>query len=482
MFDFRPILFVVGLLLCGLAVAMILPAIVDAAVGHPDWQVFFSAAAVTLFVGVSLVLVTRGANRTIGVRQAFMLTTVAWITVAAFAALPFAFAALDLSYADAFYEAMSGITTTGGTVIVGLDAAPPGILLWRALLQWLGGIGIIVLAVAVLPVLRVGGMQMFRTEGRDTTEKVLPRAALIAASVWAIYVALTFACTVAYWAGGMGGFDAVTHAMTTVATGGFSTSDASLGKFSTPFIDGTAIVFMISGSLPFPLYIQALRGRPTALWRDRQVQTFAAALALLIVVTGLLLWQHSDYSLPAALRHAALNITSIVTTTGYTTHPYDTWGAFAATIFFVAIFIGGCTGSTTGGLKIFRFQVLYAAATTQLWRMLHPHGVFLPYFNRRPVGDDVITSVMSFFFLYILAFAALAAGLATLGLDFVTAVSSAASAIANVGPGIGPVVGPAGTFAPLPDAAKWLLSAGMLLGRLELFTVMILLAPSFWRH
>lgn len=481
MFDFRPILFVTGLLLCTLAVAMVLPAMVDAASGHPDWQVFLAAAAATLFVGVSLVLVTRGANLAIGVRQAFVLTTVAWVAMALFAALPFAFAGLDLSYADAFYEAMSGITTTGGTVIIGLDDAPPGILLWRALLQWLGGVGIVVMAVAVLPMLQVGGMQMFRTEGRDTMEKVLPRAAQMAVGIGSIYVALTFACTIAYWGGGMVGFDAITHAMTTVATGGFSTSDASLGKFSTPFIDATATVFMISGSLPFLLYVQAVRGRPAALWRDRQVQTFAGLLAILIATTGVLLWLYSDHSLPGAMRLAAVNMTSVVTTTGFMTHPYDTWGAYAATMFFIAIFIGGCTGSTTGGLKIFRVQVLYAASLAQLRRMLHPHGVFLPTFNRRPIGEDVVASVMGFFFLYIMAFVVLAILLAALGLDFVTAVSSAASAVANVGPGLGPIVGPAGTFAPLPDAAKWLLSAGMLLGRLELFTVLVLFAPAFWR-
>ncbi|MGE0255947.1 MAG: TrkH family potassium uptake protein [Alphaproteobacteria bacterium] len=482
MFDFRPILFVVGLLLSTLAVAMVLPAIVDAAAGHADWQVFLAAAGATLFVGVALVLTTRGANLAIDVRQAFVLTTAAWVSTCAFGALPFAFAGLDLTYAEAFFEATSGVTTTGSTVIVGLDRAPPGILLWRALLQWLGGIGLIVMAVALLPMLHVGGMQLFRTEGRDTAEKILPRAAQIAVGTGLVYLSLTFACTFCYWLGGMNGFDAITHAMTTVSTGGYSTSDSSLGKFSTPFIDFVAVVFMIAGALPFVLWLQAARGRPTALWRDRQVQTFAGVLAAFVVVITVLLWFNSDRTLLNALRVSTVNLVSIVTTTGYATEDYSLWGAFAVTIFFVATFLGGCSGATTGGLKIFRIQVLYAASSAQLKRLLRPHGVFIPTFNRRPIGDDVATSVLSFFFLYMLSFAAIAIALAALDIDMVTAVTASATAIGNVGPGLGAIVGPAGTFAPLPDAAKWILSAGMLLGRLELFTVLVLLAPSFWRR
>ena len=482
MFDFRPILFVVGLLMCTLAVAMVLPAVVDAAAGHADWQVFLAAAASTLFVGVSLVLVTRGSNLAIDIRQAFVLTASAWVSTCIFGALPFAFSDLGMSYADAFFEATSGVTTTGSTVIVGLDRAPPGILLWRALLQWLGGIGLIVMAVALLPMLQVGGMQMFRTEGRDTAEKVLPRAAQIAVGTGVVYLVLTVACTVAYWAGGMAGFDAVTHAMSTVATGGFSTSDASLGKFSTPFIDSVAVVFMIAGALPFVLWLQVARGRPAALWRDRQVQAFAGILAAFVAALAILLWFHSDRTMLNALRVSAVNLVSIVTTTGYATEDYSLWGPFAVTIFFVATFLGGCSGATTGGLKIFRIQVLYAASSAQLKRLLRPHGVFIPTFNRRPIADDVATSVLSFFFLYMLTFAAMAIALAALDLDMITAVSASAATLANVGPGLGTIVGPAGTFAPLPDTAKWILSAGMLVGRLELFTVMVLLAPSFWRN
>ena len=481
MLDYRPILFIVGILLAMLAVAMVLPAIVDAATGNPDWQVFLAAAGLTLFIGVALILITRGADMSIGVRQAFLLTTLSWLALTTFAALPFAFAGLDLSYADAFFESMSGITTTGSTVLVNLDAAPPGILLWRALLQWLGGIGIVVMAVAVLPMLQVGGMQLFRTESSDAPEKVLPRAAQIAAAIGSIYLLFTAICAIAYWLAGMTGFEAIAHAMTTIATGGFSTSDASFGHFTNPAVHWIAVVFMIVGSLPFVLYLQAVRGRPQAFWRDSQVRWFLAVLVVVIAVVAALLWSSNPGPLGTTLRLAAFNATSIITGTGYATTAYDGWGPFAVTIFFLVMFIGGCAGSTTCGIKIFRFQVLYATGAAQLKRLLSPHGVFIPYYNRRPITEDVALSVMSFFFFYVLVFVAIAAVLGGLGLDFLTAISGSATAISNVGPGLGPIIGPAGNFASLPDAAKWVLSAGMLLGRLELFTILVMFAPAFWR-
>ncbi|MFB3102945.1 MAG: TrkH family potassium uptake protein, partial [Alphaproteobacteria bacterium] len=415
------------------------------------------------------------------VRQAFVMTTLSWIAITVFAALPFAFSELDLSVTDAFFEAMSGITTTGATVIVNLDNAPPGILLWRALLQWLGGIGIIVTAVAMLPMLKVGGMQLFRMESSDTTEKVLPRAAQISTAIGAIYFILTSICAVAYWAAGMPGFDAIAHAMTTIATGGFSTSDDSLAAFATPGIEWIAVVFMILGSLPFVLYLQVVRGRPMSLFRDSQVRWFLALALALIIIVILILSISQGVSSSQSLRLAAFNTISILTGTGYSTAAFDNWGPLALTIFFLIMFIGGCAGSTTCGIKIFRFQILYETATTQIRRLVQPHGVFIPYYNRSPITDEVAMSVMSFFFFYVLVYVVLALGLSLLGLDFLTALSGAATAISNVGPGLGPVIGPNGTFTSLPDSAKWLLSAGMLLGRLELFTILVLFAPAFWK-
>ncbi|MGZ8410679.1 MAG: TrkH family potassium uptake protein [Hyphomicrobium sp.] len=479
--DFRPIFLIVGILLTTLAVGMGLPAMLDAYYRHPDWEVFAVSGGVTAFVGIAMILTCRIEHIRISVRQAFVMTTLSWLAIAIFGALPFAFSELSLSYTDAFFETMSGVTTTGATVITGLDHAPPGILLWRALLQWLGGLGIIVMTIAVLPMLRVGGMQMFRVETFETGEKVMPRAAQISAALTIIYIVLTGTWALALSVAGMNGLDAVVHAMTTLATGGFSTHDASIGHFDSALIEGIVTVGMILGSLPFVLYLRVVQGQGGDLVRDSQVHWFLAILALAIALTTWMLWSRSGLTPAAAFHVAVFNVTSIITGTGYVTTGDWAWGSFVESIFFYTMFIGGCTGSTTCGIKIFRFQVLYAATVTQFHHLLRPHGVFIPYYNNRPIPDDVITSVLSFFFLYGVCFAALAIGLGMLGLDFITAVSGAATAISNVGPGLGPVIGPESTFQTLPDAAKWLLSAGMLLGRLELFTVLMLFTPFLWR-
>jgi trk system potassium uptake protein TrkH len=480
MIEFRPIAFVLGIMLAILAVAMTIPAFVDALVGHPDWQVFAAAAGVTLFIGVSLCLTTRSGWRGFSPRQAFIMTNLVWLVVALFGALPFAFSELDLSFTDAFFESMSGVTTTGATVIVGLDYAPPGILLWRAILQWLGGIGIIVMAVAVLPILQVGGMQLFRVEAFDT-DRVLPRAAQIAGGICLIYIALTGIAAITLWLLGMSGFEAVAHAMTSIATGGFSTSDQSLAHFDAPSIHWAVSVFMVMGSLPFVVYLRMLRGNPSAILEDSQIRWLFIILGVSILLTALWLHFNGVMALDPALRYATFNVISIMTGTGYTSADFGQWGGFVMALMFLLMFTGGCAGSTTCGIKIFRFQVLYATASAQLKRLMQPHGVFFPYYNKKPISEAIAASVMGFFFLFAACFVVLAVGLGLFGLDFVTAISGAASAIANVGPGLGDVIGPSGTFAPLPDGAKWLLSAGMLLGRLEIFTVLVLLAPAFWR-
>ena len=480
MLDFRPILFITGVLMLPLAVAMCLPAIADASADNPDWQVFLTASGFTLFVGGTLALTSRGNVRAITPRQGFVLTTFLWIVIPGFAALPFAFSDLDLSYTDAFFESMSGLTTTGSTVIRSLDVAPPGILIWRALLQWLGGIGVIAMAIAILPLLRIGGMQLFRMESSDRSEKVLPRTTQLVAYIGFIYLGTSVVCALAYWAAGMSGFDAIAHAMTTIATGGFSTYDASLAHFNSPAIEYIGVVFMLIGSMPFVLYLRALRGNAKPLFRDDQVRLF-----LLIVIIAILSIAYYRYAsgveIGAALRESAFNVVSIITGTGYATADYSAWGPFALIGFFFLMFVGGCAGSTTCGIKVFRFQVLFATAVMQIRRLLEPHGVYLAYYNREPIPEEVSASVMAFFFLYALSYVAIAVGLGLSGVDFLTAASGAATAISNVGPGLGPTIGPAGTFATLPEQAKWLLSAGMLLGRLELFTVIVLLIPSFWR-
>jgi trk system potassium uptake protein TrkH len=479
--DFRPIFLVIGILLLVLAVGMCVPALVDALSGHRDWQVFATAAAVTAFVGAAMMLTCQTKRLKMSVRQAFVLTTLSWLLVTVFASLPFVFSELQLSLADAFFEAMSGVTTTGSTVIVGLDTAPPGILLWRGLLQWLGGLGIIVMATAVMPILGVGGMQMFRVEAFDTGEKLLPRAAQIAAGLCFIYAVLTALWALLLWLAGMTVLDAAVHAMTTLATGGYSSRDASIGYFDSALIDVIVIVGMLAGSLPFVLYLRTLQGHYDSLVRDTQVRWFFSIAGGAVLVMALFLWLNDEYRPLDALRYAGFNVVSVMTGTGYSTADFWTWGHFAGPILFYVMFIGGCAGSTTCGIKIFRFQVLWAAAQTQFHHLIRPHGVFIPYYNRRPIPDEVITSVLSFFFVFGVCFALLAVGLSMFGLDYVTAISGAATAISNVGPGLGERIGPASTFQSLPDGAKWLLSVGMLLGRLELFTVLMLLNAAFWR-
>ena len=480
MIDFRPIVFIIGTLITILALAMIIPAVVDYLSAHPDWQVFAASSAVALFVGVSLILTTRSGWLGFNLRQAFVMTNLAWIVIAAFGSLPFAFSDMDLSVTDAFFESMSGVTTTGATVIVGLDHAPPGILLWRAILQWLGGIGIIVMAVAILPILQVGGMQLFRVEAFDA-DKVLPRAAQIAGGISIVYVFLTGLAALVLWMIGLSGFDAIAHAMTSIATGGYSTHDASVGYYNSAAVDWSISTFMILGSLPFVLYLRALRGNVAVLVRDSQVRWFLIVVAAAALLIAWWLWRNGVLPPMEALRYGTFNVISVMTGTGYATAEFDRWGGFSMALLFVLMFVGGCAGSTTCGIKIFRFQVLYATARTQLKRLVQPNGVFIPYYNHRPIPDPVSLSVMGFFFLFTASFALLAAGLGFLGLDFITSVSGAASAIANVGPGLGIIIGPAGTYGSLPEEAKWLLCAGMLLGRLELFTVLVLLSRSFWR-
>ena len=484
MVDMRPIAVACGVSLIILAVFMLPPMAADLAVANDDWQVFFFSFLFTVFAGVGLVLTNfQQERRTLTTRQGFMLTTSVWLISAIFASVPFAFSEMGLSLADSFFEAMSGITTTGSTVITGLEHAPPGVLLWRAILQWLGGIGIIVMGIAILPMLNIGGMQLFRTESSDHSDKILPRAAQIASNTGGVYVTLTAFCAIAYVLAGMGGFDAVAHAMTTIATGGYSTRDASIGGFESAAIEWIAIVFMIAGGMPFVLYIQAVRGNRQPLWQDIQVRWYLAILigAGVILAANQLLRTEQLDGPATVIRQSFFSAVSIMTGTGYATADYGNWGAFAVAMAFFLMCVGGCTGSTTGGIKIFRFIILYGVSRVQALRLIQPNGVFRALYNHQPVPDATATSVLAFVFLFGLSFVVLALALGLIGLDYLTAMSGALSALANVGPGLGDMIGPAGHFGELPEAAKWTLAFGMLLGRLELFTVLVLFTTLFWR-
>lgn len=480
--NIRTVLHINGLLICALAAGMIIPMLVDLSHGHKDWQVFFFCMLTTAFFGGIMVLGTAGAPIKITPRDGFLLVSMTWVSLSLFSCVPFMLAAKDLSFTDAMFEAVSGITTTGGTVILGLQEAAPGILIWRAILQWLGGIGVIIMALSILPFLKVGGMQLFQMQASTDSEKVAPRLTKMASSIALIYLLLTFLCAFAYDIAGMSAFDAFAHAMTTISTGGYSTYDTSFGHYDKPWIEIVAIVFMIMGGLPFVLYLKAVRGNLKPLLHDSQVRWFLSIIVFATFCLTIYMLVKRDEPFGDALIHTSFSVVSVMTGTGFANSDYGIWGGFAIAVMFFLMVVGGCAGSTSCGIKIFRFQVLHAITTVQIKKLLHPHGVFIPHYNHKPLPDGVATSVLSFFFLFALCFTVLSVALAYVGVDFMTALSGAATAISNVGPGLGGTIGPAGTFAPLPDAAKWILIVGMLLGRLELFTLLVLFTPQFWRR
>ncbi len=482
MLDFRPILYTHGVLLLLLSATMFIPMLVDLIVHDQEWEIFAQSIFVTLFVGAILVLTNQGKRKPMGIRQAFIFTTTAYFVLALFCAQPFYYSSIELSFVDAFFEATSGITSTGSTILFGLDKMPPGILLWRSILNALGGIGIVVLALAILPALQVGGMQLFKTESSETMDKMMPRTTQIASTIATILGILIVICALCYWLAGMNGFDAINHAMTTVCTGGFSTHDASIGHYDSPLIEWISILFMLSGGVPIMAYYQMAHGNWLALWRNGQVRWLLSIIAIASFALLIMLLYNGQETFHTALRHSVFSVTAIVTTTGYAVTDYNAWGGYAIGIFFIILVIGGCTGSTSGGVKIFRFQILHETAKMQLNRLIHPHGICVPRYNKRPITVEISASVMSFIILFGASFSMLAVILSFYELDFLTAMSAAAQSLANVGPGLGELVGPAGNYAALPEGAKWWLAGAMIIGRLELFTALVLLTPAFWRN
>ena len=475
-----PILFVIGLILLALGIAMGATAGFDAFIGEGHAASFLFSAFVTMFAGGALVFSNRSPVFDFDQRQAFVLTFLAWTVGCAFAALPFVF--WRLSYTDAFFETMSGLTTTGSTVIVGLDAAPKAILLWRSILNGLGGIGIIVMAIAILPFLRVGGMQLFKTESSDKADKVLPRPGQVAAATAQVFLILTVICALAFMLAGMSGFDAVNHALTAIATGGFSTHDASFAFYEDrPAVQWVGAVFMLLGGLPFVAYVKMAQGNPFALVTNPQVQTFLTIILVAIGLVTAYLMNDGSLTFWPALRHASFNLISVITTTGYASLDYMQWGSFPLVVIYLFMFLGGCSGSTAGGIKVFRMQIVGIAFRMQVLKMIYPHAVTPRQYTGIRLSDEVIASVLVFVTIYILTVAAISLCLAAFGLDFVSAITGASQAVGNIGPGLGDKIGPAGNYASMPVGAKWILAVGMMLGRLELLTAYVLLTPAFWR-
>lgn len=461
---------------------MILPPLILIDSGAPNSAAFMESAGIVCVLGLLGILATYRHSKDLKPRFMFVLTVSSWFFIAMLSSLPFYLSDNNISAANAFFEGTSGITTTGATVFSGLDSMDRDLLLWRSILQWIGGIGIIGMFVAVLPFLRVGGMRLFATESSEWTDKALPRMKTLSRGLLAVYLLFSFVAVMTYWVSGMSLFDAFNHGLTSIATGGFSTSDLSMGKFN-DLILLEATFFMILGSVPFFLFVRELHGQHGVLFRDQQVRLFLTILLIVPALLTLYRWAVSPVPFDPVSNYVStlFNVTSVVTTTGYASEDYSAWGPLAFVVFFFLMFVGGCSGSTSGGMKIFRFQLSVIVLREQMMRLLHPRAVLTRNYNGRAVSDEIISSMIAYTFIFLLCLLILTVSLAAMQLDFTTSLSGALTALTNVGPGLGDIIGPAGNFAPLPDAAKWMLSVGMLMGRLEILSVVVVLSPAFWR-
>ena len=479
MSNYKTVFFTLGLLQVILGFAMIIPVVAQLIYQEFDSS-FISSGIITVVFGVLFFLSNLDHDKKLNLPQAFLLTALSWLSIAIFGSLPFIFSNLNLSITDSFFESMSGITTTGSTIIQDLEIAPKSILLWRAILQWLGGIGIIVMAITLMPIMNVGGMQLFKISSNDTAEKILPKSKQISIRLIIIYSILTFICAFFYKLFGMNFFDSLTHSMTTIATGGFSNYNQSIGYFDSFLIEITSMTFIILGSIPFIAYIKFLNGDKKIFFSDTQVVAFLKVTFFSIIALSIYLFFSKGFQ-NESLRSVSFNVISILTGTGYVTKNFDQWGNFPLIFFLILMFIGGCAGSTACGIKIFRVQLLYRFLLNQLKKIIYPRGIFVIKYDKNIIDDKFMSSVISFIFLYIIIFFSLTAILSLTGLDFVTSISGAATSISNVGPGLGDTIGPNGNFSSLENSSKWVLSLGMILGRLELFAILVLFIPSFWR-
>ena len=442
---------------------------------------FVISGIITITFGILFFLSNIDHLKSINTQQAFLLTALSWLSIAIFGSLPFFFSELNLSITDSFFESMSGITTTGATILENIERSPKGILIWRAMLQWLGGIGVILMAITLMPIMNIGGMQLLKVTSYDTSEKILPKSKEVSLRLIKVYLTLTTLCAISYKIFGMNTFDSITHSMTTIATGGFSNYDQSIGYFSNPNIEIISILFILLGSIPFILYIKFISDDKKIIFKDEQVKLFLklTLISILILFFYLIVINKNIYEIH--IRSVIFNVVSILTGTGYVTKEFDQWGNFPLIFFLILMFIGGCAGSTTCGIKIFRVHILYYFIRNQLMKIIYPRAIINLKYNNNKVEDKLIASIISFIYLYILIFFILASLLTLTGLDFITSISGAASSLSNVGPGLGSEIGPNSNYSSLPDQSKWLLSIGMILGRLEIFALLIIFLPSFWR-
>ena len=479
MSNYKTVFFTLGILQIILGIFMLIPIIAQLIYNEFDSS-FFGSSIITIVFGTLFFLSNLDHDKKLNLQQSFLLTALSWLSIAIFSALPFIFSSNGFTITNAFFESMSGITTTGSTTISNLESMPKGILLWRAILQWLGGIGIIVMAITLMPLMNVGGMQLFKISNNDSSEKVLPKSKEIALRLIYIYSILTALCAITYLMFGMNVFDSITHSMTTIATGGFSNYNESIGFFNSVSIEISAMIFIILGSLPFIAYIKFLSGDKKIFISDIQITTFLKIIIISVIILSIYLITVDSNEFN--LRSIFFNVISILTGTGYVNAQFDNWGSFSLILFLGLMFIGGCAGSTTCGVKIFRIQILFSFVSNQIKKIIYPKGIFVLKYDQNPVDDKFISSIISFIYLYLLIFFILTALLTLSGLDFMTSISGAATSISNVGPGLGSTIGPNGNFSSLPDVSKWILSLGMILGRLELFAILVLFLPSFWKN
>jgi len=477
----KTVFFIIGTLLIILGFFMLIPYGVQIFYEEHSHS-FLSSSFITILIGTMFVLANFQDKYQLNLKQTFFFSTFTWIAVAFFGSIPFVLSDLNFSFSDSFFESMSGITTTGSTVITDLDKSPKSILLWRAIMQWLGGVGIIVMAITVLPLLKVGGMQLFKIESSDKPEKILPRATQVAFIIISTYLILTLLCAFFYKILGMNIFDSIAHAMTTIATGGFSTHNESIGYFKNSNIEIVATIFIISGSIPFISYLKFLKGNKKIFFQDMQIKGLIYLFIFSTFVMFLyLLFNNDSNLLIEKIRISSFNVVSILSGTGYVTNDFSLWGKFPLIFFLFLMFIGGCAGSTACGIKIFRFQLLFLFINNQIKKIIYPSNVSILKYNNQKITDEYMNSVIVFVFAYLFIFILTSMLLSITGLDFLSSISGAATSISNVGPGLGDVIGPNGNFKSVPEVSKWILSLAMLLGRLELFAVLILFFPSFWK-
>jgi trk system potassium uptake protein TrkH len=477
---------IVGMMIVICGIGMAIPAIVDFMANERTAAMRFAlSAGMTVSIGLVVRLLAGSGREPLRIKEMFLCTTLIWLFFSLFSALPFFVSIYHISWTDSVFESMSGLTTTGATVLSDLDHMSRGLLLWRSMLQWFGGLGIIIVAILVFPILRIGGMHFFNTESSAQSERDLPTVVKNMRAISIYFIGLSAVCALSLWLAGMGKFDAVCHAMTTIATGGFSTHDASIAYFNNPVIEWILIFFMFVSGLPLILGFLIWKKQWRSIRNNIQIGSYIRFVAIVIsVLTCIRFWvsNESMNSIGRLLRESAFSVVSVVTTTGFVSVNYQTWGAFSVALFVFLLACGSCTGSTSGGIKIFRFSILNQTIGIRMRNLVQPHGVFVARYGERPIADDVLISVLVFLGFFAGTVIVTTLALSLTGLDLITAFSGAMSGIANVGPGLGEMIGPDDTFAALPNAAKWILIVAMMVGRLEFATVFVLFFPFLWRR